>query len=366
VSAHGKANRSSNAAVVAPSGSWAPIDLRPAFRGDRAVMAAAVFERSDGLCLLPPGINWLFGDSGDGKSWVALIAAAQCLAKSRHVIWITYEDPNEVQLTHRLKLLGVPESQLAHLDFFASAEPLESGVSEIARLSREYPTALVVIDSLGEALALSDVNEDRDTDFAKWIRSTIRPLTDDAADESGDITCSETAVLLIDHSTKSPVRLLAPSGSKRKRATVTGLMLRLDVGKPLGRNAKGLVKLIVAKDRWGNFTRGQVAAIIEVDARVQPYVVTVSAPVGETARPRNATQRLVAVMQDRSERLTAEALIELVNQDAHTRTGEGALVKGTLKNALTSLCKAGTIDKRDVEGAAAGPLPSLDYALAPQ
>ena len=70
---------------------------------------------------------------------------------------------------------------------------------------------LAVVDSLGEAFGLEGIDENHDVEVAPWLRRVARRLAD-----------AGLSVLLLDHSTKSADNPRRPSGSKRKRAAITG------------------------------------------------------------------------------------------------------------------------------------------------
>jgi hypothetical protein len=87
-------------------------------------------------------------------------------------------------------------------------------------------------------------------------------------------------VLLIDHSTKSKDNPLFPSGSKRKRAAITGASYYLTAVTPLTREAGGRLKLVCAKDRLGNYKRGEEVASIrfKIDGESRTEVEVFSPP----------------------------------------------------------------------------------------
>ena len=81
-----------------------------------------MFKRDDGLALLLPGLNYVFGDSGDGKSFVALMAVVAEIRAGHPVIWITYEDANEDLAVERLRLLGATEEEAERVMFHHPAD----------------------------------------------------------------------------------------------------------------------------------------------------------------------------------------------------------------------------------------------------
>lgn len=315
--------------------SWDPIDLGPAWRGEKTRPEAHVFCRPDGLSLLPPALNYLFGDSGDGKSWVLLLAALSEARDGHQVVWVSYEDANEDLLVERLRLLGATDDEVGLIRFLVPQESLTAGAEHLVEMVNTSGARLLVLDSVGEAMAVGGVNEDKDAEVGPWFRATLRYLHD---------RCPGLAVAPIDHSTKSKDNPLFPSGSKRKRSAPTGRAYLLNVRQPLAKDAVGWVQLIVAKDRHGDFKRGAVAAEIKLDATVRPYEWEIRAPAdGAEYNPgqakRNAAERVREVLGESAVGLTAEQVTRIANGVDRKRPGEADLTIKTVKNALATLAK---------------------------
>jgi RecA/RadA recombinase len=337
------------------------IDTGPAWRGERERPVAAVLRRSDGLALFPVGVGYIFGDSGDGKSWLMLIAALQLMRAGRAVVWVTYEDPNEDEIVERLKLLGATEDDLAHLHLFAPDAGFGMLTFELARYLRTVDAALAVLDSVGEANAVEGVNEDKDAEWGPWARFALRRLydlaiSDDWDDAEGTAPCSGLVVAPIDHSTKSKDNPHFPSGTKRKRAMVTGLMVSVNVREPIGREHVGRVQLICSKDRTGRFRRGEIVAEIVLDATTDPYDVTVYPPkAGQemaAAKKRNATERVLEVLNNTDQALTASEVQRIANSQTNKLPGEADLADRTVTNALSKL--TGVTRQKEPTGVGAG------------
>ncbi len=316
--------------------SWLPIDLGPAWRKEKIRPAAEVFKRDDGVALLLPGINYLFGDSGDGKSMVALIATVLELRSGYPVIWITYEDANEDLVVERLQMLGATEAEVDLFSFITPQVGMTNGAECIGDLAVEIGARLLVLDSVGEAMAAGGVNEDRDNEVGPWFRATLRVIHQ---------RVPTLAILPIDHSTKAKDNPLFPSGSKRKRAAPTGRSYLLNVGgQGFGIGVVGYVQFVVAKDRGGTFQRGAIAADIMLDATTLPYRWNITAPRdGDTYAPkvkrRNAAERVTDVLAGSKVGLGLEEVYRIVNDASHRRPEETAIAPKTIKNTLTNLSK---------------------------
>ena len=322
------------------------IDTGPAWRGERPRPTAAILRRSDGLALFPTGVGYIFGDSGDGKSWLMQVAALQQMRQGRAVVWVTYEDPNETEIVERLRLLGATEADLDHLHLFTPDNAFGVLTFELARYCRQVDAVLVVLDSVGEANAVEGVNEDKDAEWGPWARFTLRRLydlaiSDDWDEAEGTAPCSSLVVVPIDHSTKSKDNPHFPSGTKRKRAMVTGLMVSVNVREPFGQDVAGRVQLICSKDRTGRFRRGEIVAEIVLDATAVPYDVTIYPPkAGQemaAAKKRNATDRVLEVLSNTDQSLTAEEIRRIANSDTNKQPGEGDLAATTVRNALSKV-----------------------------
>src|SRR5262249_34274717 len=161
---------------------------------------------------------------------------------ARHVIWIDFEDDETVIVGRLHEDFGVDAEIIAHqLHYYRPTEPFTAkAVQMIRAVAVEYDVVMTVIDSVGEAFGLEGINEDKDVEVGPWMRSVARPLAD-----------AGPAVVILDHSTKAADNPLHPSGSKRKRAAITGQSYLLEAPRPLTREHGGLLRMTCAKDRHG-------------------------------------------------------------------------------------------------------------------
>jgi len=195
--------------------------------------------------------NLIHGDSGSGKSWLAVHLLAECIRANRMVVLLDYEDTAAVTGA-RLRQIGVSQSEqdrwlrVAHPDEPTSTPGL---VAELVERYVELGVRHVVLDSWGEALALDGADEDRDLLVAAWVTRLVRPL--------GAVGIGTT---VIDHITKTADNVLFPSGTKRKRAAITGVDWYLYSTTPFDRVDGGRSVLRCAKDRHGQFRRGDDVA----------------------------------------------------------------------------------------------------------
>lgn len=234
--------------IAGERGSWGtalPIDA------DAEPIAPTMAVMSNGAALLHVDrLNLLYGDSGSGKSWLLAFAVSECVALGIPVLVADIEDTPAV-LAGRLRQLGVQQVEMdrcltmVHPD--EPANPQE--VDELLELIAERAVRHVFIDSLGEAFGLDGVNENADDEVIGWVARVARR-----------IIAAGAGCTLVDHITKAADNPLHPSGSKRKRAAVTGTAWWLYGSEPFTKETGGRAVLRCAKDRHGNYRRGDDVA----------------------------------------------------------------------------------------------------------
>ena len=235
--------------------SWLPIDLSEVVAGKYQQPTPTVLRRDDKAHLFYAGhVNGAHGDSGTGKGWVMCLTIKQELDLGRAVIYIDMEDTAQ-SIVARLLMIGTDPVDIAErLIYIRPSEPFYSNrVGELCEMIRDRGVRLCIIDSVGEAFGIDGINEDRDNEVGPWIRKVARPLAEAGA-----------AVVLVDHSTKAADNPLHPSGSKRKRAAITGASYLVEATRPLVKGEGGRLRLTCAKDRHGNYRRKEIVAHIEV------------------------------------------------------------------------------------------------------
>jgi hypothetical protein len=129
--------------------SWERVDLGPALSGELPELEPTVLRRDDGVALFTAGrINGIHGDSGIGKSWVALVAAAQELDAGKHVIWVDFEDPDPSTVVNRLtEELDAPDEAITErLHYYRPLEPFDdAAVTELEDVARSTSASLLRI-----------------------------------------------------------------------------------------------------------------------------------------------------------------------------------------------------------------------------
>lgn len=222
--------------------SWWPEPLT-----ERAAQVAeapkpSLLARLDGQPILYQGkVNAILGESESGKSWIALMAAAEVVAHGGRVLYLDFEDsPSTIH--SRLTLLGARPDQVACVDYANPDEALtvfaSGDLSEA--LQRDY--RLVVVDGVNAAMTLLGLDLNSNTDATRFHTQLLRPLAD-----------AGPCVLTIDHVPKdSEKRGKGGIGAQAKRAMISGVALTAAVEKPFGKGVPGVIRLSVDKDRQGH------------------------------------------------------------------------------------------------------------------
>lgn len=236
---------------------WQPIDLvaiaRQIIDGTYQPTMPTVLDVENGMPLFyKERVNLLFGESGGGKTWIALAAIAATVAVGRRALMIDYED-NPNGIAERLVALGVTLEQMRNLDYINPTQSMSSGWEALADTPHVYD--LVVLDSTGEAMAAGGVNSNDDGEVAQWFAIVKKFLR----------LPGKPAVITLDHVPKNQEgQLLFSIGSQRKRAAITGASYRVDTIKEPAKGKDGELKLTVAKDRPGNRPKNTIACHIEM------------------------------------------------------------------------------------------------------
>jgi AAA domain len=312
--------------------SWQPVDLEPALAGELERPEPTILRRDDRVGLLYAGrVNGFHGDSGIGKSWAALIAAVGELDGGEHVIWIDLEDPDPMTVIGRLRDdLGVFADVIRErFHYYGPTEPFgEPPLTEIERAIGVYTPTLLVIDSTGEAFGLEGLDENKDVEVGPWMRRVARRLAD-----------AGPGVLLLDHSTKANDNPLHPSGSKRKRAAITGASYLLEARHALTKEHGGVLTLRCAKDRHGTHRAG--ALVADMDFTVYPdggMTVHVEPPDDEADSPdikvHLAAKSAVAAAKKAGRPLTQNALEQLMEIKCRAALKRAGIEEAVAEHAL--------------------------------
>lgn len=234
---------------------WGLVDLTNWVDGSHTAPTPDVLRLPNGVGMLYRAqLNWIHGDSGSGKTWLALAAAAELLRAGEHVAWLHWEDPTPATIVGRLQALGISRTMI--LEQFHYWDPAGAGlqrqIQAVVDAIADINPAMAFIDSAGEALNADALNEDRDNEVGPWITQGARRIVD-----------AGYGVTVIDHATKAKDNPLFPSGSKRKRAAVTGIGLMVTSTQPPTVDSDGVIDVRCAKDRHGAWRQGDVIGYVD-------------------------------------------------------------------------------------------------------
>lgn len=193
-------------------------------------------------------VSGIAGDSGAGKSWIALRVALDEVRRDRHVVWIDYEDTPQT-LALRMLAMGWDADRGGHVHHVAAIGASAAGIETVRAIVAEFEPSMCVIDSTGEALAGDGINPNADQEVADWFQRVARTIADLGP-----------AVVLLDHVVKADDGGLWPIGSQRKRAAINGVQYVVRSVQPFSRSQSGRARLVCAKDRGGNFPQGSTVA----------------------------------------------------------------------------------------------------------
>ncbi|MGZ4524857.1 MAG: bifunctional DNA primase/polymerase [Mycobacterium sp.] len=286
--------------------SWSSVDLSDLLDGVREPLLPTLFERSDGHCLLYPGMVHSFhGEPESGKSLIVQAECVRLLNHNRDVLYLDFDSDDRSVVDRLLEFGADPQSIAAHFHYLQPEVKPES--SDERRLWAEILSAkyaLAVIDGVTDALGVFGCSTNDNDDVARWIRTVPKVI----AARTG------AAVVLIDHVVKdSSKQNRFAIGGQAKMAGLTGAAYTVDVVAPLGRGLRGELVLRIAKDRPGevrrhcgsfkNRDRTQEAARIVVDSTTEPPTVAIGAPNYRCEEGAGAPQpfRPTALMQRVSE-----------------------------------------------------------------
>ncbi len=241
--------------------SWTPLDLNALLDADNLddlTPAPTVFARSDGHMLLyPQAIHSISGEPGSGKTWAAVLAAAQEFTDGHNVLYIDFEDRVET-LISRLRSIGTPDHHIRnHLRYMRPQTALTpTGRHALDHAAKDC--TLAVVDGITEAMTLHGLSLMDNEDVARWLALVPHHIANQGP-----------AVLQIDHVVKnSEARGRYAIGGQHKLAGITGCAYKMLTIRSFGRGNHGQAKLVIDKDKHGRVgPNGATAAEIHLDAR---------------------------------------------------------------------------------------------------
>lgn len=309
---------------------WTVTDLSVVLSEGYEPIKPTKLARVDGPCLFyAERINALYGESGSGKSWVAMALCAEELNAGKYVAYFDLED-HAGSMAHRMMSLGVSAEALIERFLYVSPTgPWGSHAADywVAQVQQRQ-ISVCVVDSTGEALSVDGKNPDKDPEVAEWFRKMPRRIARAGA-----------CVVLIDHVPKSDeASKRFAIGSQRKLAAVDGAAYRVDVRVAPAKGVEGFLGLSVAKDRHGNYQHGSKVADVSIQDDDGRVVVTIKPP--DSGLPTVLMTRISHYLMEngsssarqiesgidgstKAKRYALNQLVDLGYVDRFTRTGKG-------------------------------------------
>lgn len=224
--------------------SWEPVDLGPVLRGEVTEPAPSMLQRADGKALIYPGkLHGLHADSESGKTWLALVLAAERMQAGETVMYLDFEDTAS-GIIERLRALDVEDDVIREHFIYLGPDdpPSDSRIAHLTSTARGQGVTVAILDSVTQAMNLLGLSLYNNDDYAKFVQRLVRPLARTGA-----------AVLLLDHVTKDPQdRPRGPIGGVHKLNCIDGAVYSLTNSRPFGRNRTGMSVVKVEKDRPGH------------------------------------------------------------------------------------------------------------------
>lgn len=227
-------------------GSWAPRDITDAVMGNKVRPTTSCgAQRSDGMRFLYPGREHMaMGETESGKSWFGLLCCAQEVEAGHDVLYLHFEEEDEVETVSRLVAMGVrPDLLLRHFRFVGPASRITSAVVEFFA---QRPPAVVVIDGVNEAMSLHGLAIREEDGAATLRRVLVKPFTAMGA-----------AVVSLDHVVKDKDARGEgyALGSVHKVNGLDGAAFLLETVDAFGEGKTGKSRIYTVKDRPGSLRK---------------------------------------------------------------------------------------------------------------
>lgn len=234
---------------------WQPVPTQDItqglFDGTHQPPTPTLLRMIGGQCLMYRSrLNVLFGPSGEGKTWAALVAAAQELLEGRRIMYVDLDGAIE-DVVGRLLMLGVPPKVIIDgLDYVPFVTPFDTPGSELSHLVDDMldDVALVIVDAVADWAHVhdGDVSDQQDAVRAFTALRWIANRTEGPA------------VIAIDHLPKDREGMRGPIGAQAKTAKVDGVMVWVEaIGRGLVKGQEGKLRLRLFKDRSGGLRAGK-------------------------------------------------------------------------------------------------------------
>jgi len=254
--------------------SWRPIPLE-GLESDDSPPSILAIEGTGRHLLYKGATNSISAESEAGKSWLAIVAAREQIARGHRVLWIDFED-NPGRFKARLDAVSITAEEVKSIDYVRPFEALwnartnssTAAHADFVELLRQGRYEFAVVDTMTGAMSV----EGLDPNIGTEVEAIQRVLMGRIVKETG------AGVLVLDHVTKSSDgRGRYAIGSERKLSGITGAAYSLEVENPWSRALGGVpvhgsAVLKITKDRPG-FVRGgrsDLSAVASIEVTADP------------------------------------------------------------------------------------------------
>lgn len=257
---------------------WRPVNLDDVLAGTKVRPLPTIgVKRSDGTHFLYAAREHLaMGLTEGGKSWFALANAMAEIERGNKVLYVHFEEEDEVDTVTRLMVMGARHEDIRHNFMFVGASRrIHPAVVDHFELPENRPT-LVIIDGINEAMSLHGLAVREEDGAATVRRLLVKPFTHMGA-----------AVLSLDHVVKDREARGEgyALGSIHKVNGLTGASFLLENVEPFGVGRTGKTRVFVTKDRPGALRKGGLpdakhpnkflVAEMTIDSRVEDTVALI-------------------------------------------------------------------------------------------
>lgn len=305
--------------------SWRPKDLAGSIAqikaGTLTQIAPSVGFMTNGTPLFyTSAINGIAGSAGSGKSFMAALLTKEHIEAGGTCFYIDWE-ATDTGLLLRLADMGADLNEIGQGLFYVQPETsFDDGGQSLLEILAEHHEALVIIDTVGEALAGDNLNGNEDKDVAPWFQKFPA-----AAARLGH------CVVVIDHLPKNTDNHGSPIGSQRKQAAISGAQFIIKPGQAFSRSQDGHAVLEVAKDRHGHFAKGEkVARLVVASAGTQVAIVP-EENTGKNFKPTHLMDKVTEFLASQPDR-TASSLTAI----REAVPGKSAYVSRAVRELVSS------------------------------
>jgi hypothetical protein len=229
---------------------WSLESIDDLLEDDYEPLMPTMMTCTNGVNLIYPGRSHsLAGESGSGKTMIALAAAAQALLDGKRVLILDFEsDPHTVIRERLMETFRVPVGVIRNQVGYKRPECRPVPGTEDHKDFRALVAEgwdLVIIDGVTNSIAMWGGSGRSEDDVSVWRNEFLMPFE-----------LVESAVLMIDHVTKNAeTRGKYAIGSQGKKGILTGALYLVENVHAFGRGMKGVAQLTLAKDRNGQIER---------------------------------------------------------------------------------------------------------------